>query len=140
MLGSLAVVLAVLHVMADYEDALYDQTLRSFNLSLQRRRKSSRCSRSCSPLLATLDPRRLPHGYRARRLHCLQPRPDTAAEVGGTRARISWLLEEHPTGTLVTLRADKTLEYGKVMGVMGELNHAGFNAISLVTDRSVAAP
>ena len=41
---------------------------------------------------------------------------------------------------LVTLRADKTLEYGKVMGVMGELNHAGFNAISLVTDRSVSAP
>ena len=41
---------------------------------------------------------------------------------------------------LVTLRADKTLEYGKVMGVMGELNHAGFNAISLVTDRSVTAP
>ena len=41
---------------------------------------------------------------------------------------------------LVTLRADKTLEYGKVMGVMGDLNHAGFNAISLVTDRSVSAP
>ena len=41
---------------------------------------------------------------------------------------------------LVTLRADKTLEYGKVMGVMGELNHAGFNAISLVTDHSVNAP
>ena len=41
---------------------------------------------------------------------------------------------------LVTLRADKTLEYGRVMGVMGELNHAGFNAISLVTDRSVSAP
>ena len=41
---------------------------------------------------------------------------------------------------LVTLRADKTLEYGRVMGVLGELNHAGFNAISLVTDRSVSAP
>ena len=41
---------------------------------------------------------------------------------------------------LVTLRADKRLEYGKVMGVMGELNYAGFNAISLVTDRSVGAP
>ena len=41
---------------------------------------------------------------------------------------------------LVTLRADKRLEYGKVMGVMGELNHAGFNSISLVTDHSVSAP
>ena len=55
------------------------------------------------------------------------------------------MLEAVPKGAdgkppLVTLRADKTLEYGKVMGVMGELNHAGFNAISLVTDHSVSAP
>ena len=41
---------------------------------------------------------------------------------------------------LVTLRADKRLEYGRVMGVMGELSNAGFKAISLVTDRSVSAP
>ena len=41
---------------------------------------------------------------------------------------------------LVTLRADKTLDYGTVMAVMGELNHAGFNAISLVTNSSVSAP
>ena len=41
---------------------------------------------------------------------------------------------------LVTLRADRSLEYGTVMGVMGELNHAGFNAISLVTNSSVSAP
>ena len=41
---------------------------------------------------------------------------------------------------LVTLRADKALEYGRVMGVMGELSHSGFSAISLVTDRSVGAP
>ena len=40
----------------------------------------------------------------------------------------------------VTLRADKTLEYGRVMGVMGELSHSGFTAISLVTDHSVSAP
>ena len=50
-----------------------------------------------------------------------------------------------PRGTdgkplLVTLRADKALEYGTVMRVMGELNHAGFNAISLVTNSSVNAP
>ncbi|MDD3797841.1 MAG: biopolymer transporter ExbD [Novosphingobium sp.] len=41
---------------------------------------------------------------------------------------------------LVTLRADKTLDYGRVMAVMGELNRAGFNAISLVTNSSVNAP
>lgn len=37
---------------------------------------------------------------------------------------------------LVTLRADKALDYGRVMDVMGELNRAGFTAISLVTDVS----
>ena len=33
---------------------------------------------------------------------------------------------------LVTLRADRGLDYGRVMAVMGELNHAGFNSVSLV--------
>ena len=36
----------------------------------------------------------------------------------------------------VTLRADKALDYGRVVGVMGELNHAGITAISLVTSVS----
>ena len=33
----------------------------------------------------------------------------------------------------VYLRADTTLDYGKVMRVMGELNRAGMNKVSLVT-------
>ena len=33
---------------------------------------------------------------------------------------------------LVTLRADRGIDYGRVMAVMGELNHAGFNSVSLV--------
>ena len=33
----------------------------------------------------------------------------------------------------VFLRADKGLDYGKVMRVMGELNHAGLNRVALVT-------
>ena len=33
----------------------------------------------------------------------------------------------------VTLRADRGLDYGRVMAVMGELNRAGFNSIALVT-------
>ena len=41
---------------------------------------------------------------------------------------------------LVTLRADRTLDYGRVMAVMGELNRAGCNSISLVTQGSVEAP
>lgn len=47
-----------------------------------------------------------------------------------------------PDGGLpqVTLRADQSLEYGRVMAVMGELNRAGFTAISLVTNGSVSAP
>ena len=40
----------------------------------------------------------------------------------------------------VNLRADRALEYGKVMEVMGALNRAGCNTISLVTNSSVSAP
>ena len=41
---------------------------------------------------------------------------------------------------LVALRADTDLDYGRVMAVMGELNRAGFNSISLVTTSSAEAP
>ena len=41
---------------------------------------------------------------------------------------------------LVTLRADRGLDYGQVMGVMGELNRAGFNSISLVTSAAGSGP
>ncbi len=40
----------------------------------------------------------------------------------------------------VVLRADTGLDYGRVMAVMGELNRAGFNTISLVTSGSSEAP
>ena len=33
----------------------------------------------------------------------------------------------------VFLRADRQLDYGRVMQVMGELNHAGLNKVALVT-------
>jgi len=39
----------------------------------------------------------------------------------------------------VTLRADRGLDYGRVMAIMGELNRAGFNSISLVTSGSAPA-
>ena len=41
---------------------------------------------------------------------------------------------------LITLRADRALDYGRVMAVMGELNRAGCNRISLVTSGSVEVP
>ncbi|MCP9222179.1 ExbD/TolR family protein [Erythrobacter sp. LQ02-29] len=40
----------------------------------------------------------------------------------------------------VVLRADRGLDYGRVMGVMGELSRAGFTSISLVTDGSDRQP
>ena len=33
----------------------------------------------------------------------------------------------------VFLRADRALDYGRVMAVMGELNHAGLNRVALLT-------
>ncbi len=44
------------------------------------------------------------------------------------------------TPPLVTLRADKRLDYGRVITVMGALNAAGFKSISLVTNGSATAP
>jgi len=41
---------------------------------------------------------------------------------------------------LVTLRADKAVDWGRAMAVMGELNRAGFNSISLVTTATGAEP
>jgi biopolymer transport protein TolR len=41
---------------------------------------------------------------------------------------------------LVVLRGDRSLDYGRVMQVMGELGRAGFTSISLVTEGSVSPP
>ena len=56
---------------------------------------------------------------------------------GDAMARVNCGAEKAP---LITLRADRTLDYGRVMAVMGELNRAGCNSISLVTQGSVEAP
>jgi len=64
---------------------------------------------------------------------------DAAVERGAlpdALARLSGRAEP----PLVTLRGDRALDYGRVMAVMGELNRAGFNSISLVTQGSVEAP
>ena len=41
---------------------------------------------------------------------------------------------------LVTLRADKAIDWGRAMAVMGELNRAGFTSISLVTTATGTEP
>jgi biopolymer transport protein TolR len=56
---------------------------------------------------------------------------------GDAMARVNCGGEDAP---LITLRADRSLDYGRVMAVMGELNRAGCNSISLVTQGSVEAP
>ena len=56
---------------------------------------------------------------------------------GDAMARVNCGGEDAP---MITLRADRTLDYGRVMAVMGELNRAGCNSISLVTQGSVEAP
>ncbi|WP_309610656.1 protein TolR [Sphingomonas sp.] len=38
-----------------------------------------------------------------------------------------------PEGRRVLLRADRSLDYGRVMKVMGELNRAGLNRVALVS-------
>ncbi|MCR2833007.1 ExbD/TolR family protein [Parerythrobacter lacustris] len=40
----------------------------------------------------------------------------------------------------VTLRASRSIDYGRVMAVMGELNRAGFNQIAMVTNSTSAPP
>ena len=40
---------------------------------------------------------------------------------------------EPPEGRRIYLRADKGLDYGQVMRVMGELNRAGLNRVALVS-------
>ena len=64
---------------------------------------------------------------------------DDRVPEGGLAERLAGM---HHGGKppLVTLRADKGIDYGRVMAVMGELNHAGFNSISLVTNGSGEAP
>ena len=66
---------------------------------------------------------------------------DVPVAPGELAARLAAL----PPGTdgkprPVTLRADKALDYGRVIAVMGELNLAGFNAIALVTGVATAEP
>ncbi len=59
--------------------------------------------------------------------------------VGGLPGALADLNKGGGAPPQVTLRADKALDYGRVMAVMGELNRGGFNSISLVTTGSVTA-
>ena len=66
---------------------------------------------------------------------------DSALAPGELGDRLANVIPDD-TGQMpsVTLRAEKTLDYGRVMAVMGELNRAGFTRISLVTGGSDESP
>ncbi|RKF21680.1 biopolymer transporter ExbD [Altericroceibacterium spongiae] len=65
---------------------------------------------------------------------------DEAVPVGAFGERLATVAPSAGEKPLVTLRADRSLEYARVMAVMGELNNAGFNSISLVTNSSDTSP
>jgi len=65
---------------------------------------------------------------------------DERAVPSGGLAQALDSLPRTGAGPDITLRADRALDYGRVMAVMGELNRAGLNRISLVTNGSSAAP
>jgi biopolymer transport protein TolR len=65
---------------------------------------------------------------------------DALVETGRFPDALDQLAAGGSDRPLVTLRADRSLDYGRVIAVMGELNRAGFNSISLVTSGSDEAP
>lgn len=64
---------------------------------------------------------------------------ETAVPAGGLPAALE-TIDRGAQQPLIVLRGDRSLDYGRVMQVMGELGRAGFTSISLVTDGSVSAP
>jgi biopolymer transport protein TolR len=60
---------------------------------------------------------------------------DVAVTDNQLAARLAAIAAEPapPEGRRIYLRADKTLDYGRVMRVMGELNRAGLNRVALVS-------
>lgn len=64
---------------------------------------------------------------------------DTPVPAGGFAEALEGI-DQSADGPDVVLRADRALDYGRVMAIMGELNRAGLNRISLVTGRSSDAP
>ena len=58
--------------------------------------------------------------------------PVSSAALPNQLASIA-AMPEPPEGRRIYLRADKGLDYGQVMRVMGELNRAGLNRVALVS-------
>ena len=66
---------------------------------------------------------------------------DARVELGQLPTVLETLAEQtEGDRPLVNLRADRGIDWGRAMAVMGELNRAGFTAISLVTTTAAEAP
>ncbi|MBV9843066.1 MAG: protein TolR [Sphingomonadaceae bacterium] len=59
--------------------------------------------------------------------------PVPQGELAGRLAGIAATRGREDQAPQLFLRADKSLDYGRVMAVMGELNHAGLNKVALVS-------
>jgi biopolymer transport protein TolR len=59
--------------------------------------------------------------------------PDVLQQIVSKASTGATAGPDGPKPPQVFLRADKSLDYGRVMRVMGELNHAGLNRVALVT-------
>ena len=64
---------------------------------------------------------------------------DVQVPLGGLPQALESLPRSGGEGPDITLRADRALDYGRVMAVMGELNRAGLNRISLITNSATPA-
>ena len=60
---------------------------------------------------------------------------DAAVSESALPARLAAIADQPapPEGRRIYLRADRALDYGRVMRVMGELNRAGLNRVALVS-------
>ena len=65
---------------------------------------------------------------------------DVEVPLGGLPQALESLPRAGGEGPDITLRADRALDDGRVMAVMGELNRAGLNRISLITNSAAPAP
>jgi biopolymer transport protein TolR len=61
--------------------------------------------------------------------------PVAPADLGSRLAAIAASSRE-PGGPRIFLRADRALDYGRVMAVMGEINAAGLRKVALVSTQS----
>jgi biopolymer transport protein TolR len=67
-------------------------------------------------------------------------RQPVAPEMLGARLAQIAASSSEPGGPRIFLRADRALDYGRVMGVIGEIDRAGLRKVALVSVASGEAP